>query len=289
MVDKRELEQLRSAIRTIENGAKNAPSGSDASIVKRIDGRASGGREGTFSLSDNADSTGCSSQASRFKEKPDQNQKKTQRKAFKKAQNLASSEARTRHRRTLEEAGEVADVQRLETKAWLVDDKSELSDEGCSVDSALNDTHEVTSGMLRQAALSLLAQREQSEGELLRKLGRRFPGFESLKAEVIAQLQSDGLQSDARLAESYVRYRSQRGQGPNKIRNELSQKGVASSLITESLNDESIDWVALARFVVEKRFGESLVSSDLEPKERARRSRFLQQRGFHYEHISAAL
>ena len=84
MVDKRELEQLRSAIRTIENGAKNAPSGSDASIVKRIDGRASGGREGTFSLSDNADSTGCSSQASRFKEKPDQNQKKPKERLLRK-------------------------------------------------------------------------------------------------------------------------------------------------------------------------------------------------------------
>ena len=158
-----------------------------------------------------------------------------------------------------------------------------------ALDPASNETLEVTRGMLRQAALSLLAQREQSEGELLRKLGRRFPGFESVKAEVISQLQSDGLQSDTRLAQSYVRYRSQRGQGPNKIRSELSQKGVASSLITESLNDESIDWVALARFVLEKRYGESLVSSDLEAKERARRSRFLQQRGFHYEHISAAL
>ena len=279
MVDKRELEQLRNAIRTIENGAKNASSASDASTAKQFDVKASRNHEVSFSLSENAGLV-CSSQITEAVEKPNQkpNQKpnKNYRKAVKKAQNLARPEARMRDRSILKEAVEVSEAQ--------------LSDH---VDHALNlplnEAPEVTSGMLRQAALSLLAQREQSEGELLRKLGRRFPGFESLKAEVIAQLQSDGLQSDTRLAESYGRYRSQRGQGPNKIRSELSQKGVASSLITESLNDESIDWVALARFVLEKRFGESLVSSDLEPKERARRSRFLQQRGFHYEHISAAL
>ena len=143
--------------------------------------------------------------------------------------------------------------------------------------------------MLRRAALNLLAQREQTAFELKQKLSRRFPDQASLLDGVIARLQAQGLQNDSRMAEAYVRYRVQRGQGPMKIRSEMSQKGLAGSVMDDAFRSQAPDWFALAASVLLKRFGDAESNAGIDRKERAKRSRFLQQRGFHYEHISAAL
>lgn len=143
--------------------------------------------------------------------------------------------------------------------------------------------------MLRRAALNLLAQREQTAFELKQKLSRRFPDQASLLDGVIARLQAQGLQNDSRMAEAYVRYRVQRGQGPMKIRSEMSQKGLAGSVMDDAFRSQAPDWFALAASVLHKRFGDAESNAGIDRKERAKRSRFLQQRGFHYEHISAAL
>ena len=143
--------------------------------------------------------------------------------------------------------------------------------------------------MLRRAALNLLAQREQTAFELKQKLSRRFPDQASLLDGVIARLQAQGLQNDSRMAVAYVRYRVQRGQGPMKIRSEMSQKGLAGSVMDDAFRSQAPDWFALAASVLHKRFGDAESNAGIDRKERAKRSRFLQQRGFHYEHISAAL
>lgn len=143
--------------------------------------------------------------------------------------------------------------------------------------------------MLRRSALNLLAQREQTALELKQKLGRRFPEYAPLLDGVIERLQEQGLQNDSRMAEAYVRYRVQRGQGPMKIRSEMIQKGLTGSDIDTAFRRQAPDWIALATAALQKRFGAVDESERLDRKERAKRSRFLQQRGFHYEHISAAL
>jgi len=97
------------------------------------------------------------------------------------------------------------------------------------------------------------------------------------------------LQNDGRMAEAYVRYRVQRGQGPMKIRSEMIQKGLTGSDIDTAFRRQAPDWIALATAALQKRFGAVDESERLDRKERAKRSRFLQQRGFHYEQISAAL
>ena len=143
--------------------------------------------------------------------------------------------------------------------------------------------------LLRRAALNLLAQREQTAAELQQKLGRRFPDQAWLLDAVIQRLQDQGLQNDTRMAEAYVRYRVQRGQGPMKIRREMGQKGLAANIIDEAFQTQAPDWIELAASVLYKRFGALESPKTLDRNERAKRSRFLQQRGFHYEHISAAL
>ena len=143
--------------------------------------------------------------------------------------------------------------------------------------------------VLRRSALNLLAQREQTAFELKQKLSRRFPEQAALLDEVIERLQEQGLQDDTRMAEAYVRYRVQRGQGPMKIRSEMMQKGLTGYDIDTAFRRQAPDWGALAATVLQKRFGEVAESASIDQKERAKRSRFLQQRGFRYEHISAAL
>ena len=168
----------------------------------------------------------------------------------------------------------------LTSSNCLLDERDELDDAEIEANARV---------MLRRSALNLLAQREQTALELKQKLGRRFPEYAPLLDGVIERLQEQGLQNDSRMAEAYVRYRVQRGQGPMKIRSEMIQKGLTGSDIDTAFRRQAPDWIALATAALQKRFGAVDESERLDRKERAKRSRFLQQRGFHYEQISAAL
>jgi SOS response regulatory protein OraA/RecX len=66
--------------------------------------------------------------------------------------------------------------------------------------------------VLRRAAMDCLARREHSFYELQQKLTKKFPDTDPELLHTIAdKLRVEGLQSDARFAESYVRYRKSRG------------------------------------------------------------------------------
>ena len=134
---------------------------------------------------------------------------------------------------------------------------------------------------LNERAMNLLARREHSIAELVTKLSIDFEYDDIII--VINKLTEKNLQSDQRFAENYLRYRSQRGFGYQKIRQELKERGVAAELISDALAESDIDWFALAADARCKRFGEQ------EPedyKERAKQQRFLQYRGFTHEQIT---
>lgn len=133
--------------------------------------------------------------------------------------------------------------------------------------------------------MNLLARREHSRRELQQKLQKRFSDQFDLIDSEIDKLAEEGLQSDARLAEAFIRARSNRGQGPSKIKMELRQKGVADDVVGIVFEAAEIDWYELADHVARKKFGDLSPATDL--KEKARVSRFLQQRGFSFDHISA--
>lgn len=134
---------------------------------------------------------------------------------------------------------------------------------------------------LNERAMNLLARREHSVAELVTKLGTDFEYDDIIL--VINKLTMANLQSDERFAENYLRYRSQRGFGYQKIRQELKERGVDAELISNALAESDIDWFTLAAGVRCKRFGEQ------EPedyKDRAKQQRFLQYRGFTHEQIT---
>ena len=146
----------------------------------------------------------------------------------------------------------------------------------------------VTFAAVYNGSLGLLASREHSAGELRSKLKKKYPEGEMHLDAVLERLQEVGLQNDKRFAEMFVRYKANKGQGPAKIRHQLRAKSVDGAVISAALSDSKYDWSELAKAVSQKKFGSS-GGERLSPKERARRQRFLQGRGFGYEHIASAL
>ncbi|EGW20933.1 regulatory protein RecX [Methylobacter tundripaludum] len=131
--------------------------------------------------------------------------------------------------------------------------------------------------------LRLLARREHSRQELLAKLALR--GFDRDDVlPVIDELAEHGWQDDSRYAESYARFRIQKGYGPIRVSYELKQNGIAAFDLEGIVQEEAGSWMALLEQVYSKKYSHDTV---LERNEWAKRSRFLLHRGFSGAMISA--
>ncbi len=127
---------------------------------------------------------------------------------------------------------------------------------------------------LTQRAVRLLARREHTRAELLRKLAPH--GTEDEIATVIGQLTQQGLQSDTRFAAAYVRSNAAR-HGQARLRQTLRTKGVETELINEQLaNGDMADEATRAAALWRRKFGTPAADA----KEWAKQARFLQARGF---------
>jgi regulatory protein len=134
---------------------------------------------------------------------------------------------------------------------------------------------------VRRAAMDLLARREHSCRELFDKLARRFDDAALIRQE-LDRLAAEGLQSDARFAESYLCSRAGRLYGPVRIGNELRERGIDADMIDAALRAANVDWFHNLQKLVSDKFG-GRPAADF--REQAKRMRFLQQRGFRAEHI----
>jgi regulatory protein len=140
-----------------------------------------------------------------------------------------------------------------------------------------------SSGDPRLAAVSLLARRDFAAAELRERLLEKGFAAEEVDDCVQEMVASKAL-DDARYAEHYVAYHAARGEGPLRIRMQLSRLGVAGALIETALTSGP-DWRALARQVRSGKFGAEAPASW---PQKARQARFLQYRGFSADHIRAA-
>tara|TARA_R110002110_G_scaffold91264_2_gene237434 strand:- start:53025 stop:53492 length:468 start_codon:yes stop_codon:yes gene_type:complete len=137
----------------------------------------------------------------------------------------------------------------------------------------------------RFAAMNLLARREHALQELHDKLRRRFPDTDKLEA-VLQRLRDENLQSDQRFTESFARQRAARGYGPLRIRRELRDKGIDDAAISDAFEAAELDWYDIANDVFRKKFG---AKPAIDIKEKARRHRFMQYRGFSSDHFQYLL
>ena len=128
----------------------------------------------------------------------------------------------------------------------------------------------------RASAMRLLVAREHTVIELTRKLISR--GYDRLQIkDVIDELSVEGLQSDRRFTEVYVRSRVGKGYGPAHISRSLREKGIDDELINEYLKSTDDYWLSIAKEILDKRFPSQTVLTD---KDWHRRARFLSSRGF---------
>lgn len=137
---------------------------------------------------------------------------------------------------------------------------------------------------LKNYAMGLLVGREYGTHELRLKLQARADS--ATVEEVLSWLQSQRLQSDDRYAAMLLRSKANRGQGPLRIRQEMQQKRLDAQVLESAFAEFEGDWFELALAAYEKKFKSPLGT---DPKERARRQRFLAYRGYTSDQINYAL
>lgn len=138
---------------------------------------------------------------------------------------------------------------------------------------SLSDADAVT---LRRRAMDLLARREHGREELARKLVLRGALPEDI-APVLEALEGEGLLSESRFVEAFVRQQLSRGKGPVAIEHGLRERGISAGDASLALESLDVDWVVQARSVRVRRFG---AGSPVGDAARAKQARFLQSRGF---------
>ncbi|WP_036230678.1 regulatory protein RecX [Marinobacterium jannaschii] len=130
-------------------------------------------------------------------------------------------------------------------------------------------------GEIKQVVLRLLGRREYSRHELEQKYRSRFDEVQLEQA--LQQLEADGYLSDSRFAEVFLRNRIAQGYGLQRIRFEFRQKGIASELLDEALEEQAPDWYTLAADAWQRKFRQPPAGDH---KLYAKQMRYLTQRGF---------
>lgn len=141
-----------------------------------------------------------------------------------------------------------------------------------------------TKASIRFYAMGLLARREHAKAELIKKLENKFPESLGLIDGVVANLHREKLQCDERFTEAFISYRVKKGQGPQRIAQELQQRGIEKSLAQAALVNCGYDWYQLARNVFQKKY-HGQWPDDVRAQAKCRR--FLYYRGFDSEQIAS--
>ena len=138
-------------------------------------------------------------------------------------------------------------------------------------------------GELRERVLRLLARREHSRAELVRKLEQT--GFSAGDiAPLLDEFEDKNWLSDRRFAESWVAdHRA--SAGSVKLAYELRQRGVSDAIIAAVLSGTRDSELERAREVWQKKFG----VAPTDAADKARQMRFMQGRGFTPEVIRRAI
>jgi regulatory protein len=137
-----------------------------------------------------------------------------------------------------------------------------------------------TAAELKARALRHLARREHSRAELARKLAPRAESPEALE-QLLDALAAKQQLSDERYAEARSRQLA-RKYGAARIRADLKAKGIAPEVAARV---SGADELARARAILARKYRDGASTRE----EVARRTRFLQRRGFSHDTIRKLL
>ena len=136
----------------------------------------------------------------------------------------------------------------------------------------------------RVFALDALARRDYASEDLRRKLHEK--GYDAaVVAPLLDALRAEKLLDDRRYMENFVGFHAARGQGPLRVRSELSRHGLEGQDVEECIAAYP-DWLAHLRVARQKKFGAQLPKNYAD---RQRQARFLSYRGFTSAQIRMAL
>ncbi len=135
----------------------------------------------------------------------------------------------------------------------------------------------------RLNAMDYLARRDHSKQELKLKLKKKGHALEDI-TQAITELDQKGLINESRFTENFIRYKRNRGFGPERIQLELNARGIDDATIAEQLRLADNGWSNDARKVWQKHFKGKYPENYAE---KAKQMRFLQYRGFNREQISS--
>ena len=92
--------------------------------------------------------------------------------------------------------------------------------------------------------------------------------------------------SEERATDMRLRHGLESGHGPRRIRANLKRAGLGVEALEESAIVADVDWIAQAKALITRRFGEEAAA---DYRAWGRRARFLEARGFHRGDIRQAL
>ncbi|HLB43113.1 MAG TPA: regulatory protein RecX [Gammaproteobacteria bacterium] len=138
---------------------------------------------------------------------------------------------------------------------------------------------------IREAILGLLANRDHSQHEVVKKLTAKGYSSDEINSLILEFIQNRWI-DDRRFTENYILKRRNKGYGPYRINIELRAFGISDELIAENLQIADNLWLTEIQKVWQKRFkGEQAEHY----KNRAKQIRFLQYRGFTSEQINSVI
>ena len=129
---------------------------------------------------------------------------------------------------------------------------------------------------ITESAIDSLSRREHSVLEIRRKLSQK--GFEEADIDgCIEKLIANNLLSEERFTESYINMRMRRGFGPQRIAQELRERGINDEYFDDFLDRNNPQWREVMYQQYAKKYGNRPAQ---EYAEKAKRAKYLQSRGF---------
>jgi regulatory protein len=135
---------------------------------------------------------------------------------------------------------------------------------------------------LRRVVLNLLARRDHTYQELIKKLQKRFL-LADIKLMLDKLIQQDFI-NEERFTNNFIEVRRRKGFGPKRIKLELQNRGIKDQMIAEHLKMTDNAWLNEIRKTWQTYFKNKL---PINFKEQAKQMRFLQYRGFTLEQINS--
>lgn len=138
---------------------------------------------------------------------------------------------------------------------------------------------------LRARALYWLGKKDYSVKDFQLKLDKVCE-IEELKSALMENLVARDWLSDERYMQGFIRQKLAAGLGLNRIKQELTLHGIKSEVTVNYLETQEIDWFEQAKQTYLKKYGESEVTDF---KEKSKRFRYMQYRGFGPDEIKYAM